>query len=263
MKRVSDERRLTEGIDALARAADKASARGRDSAARSYVLGKPSGALARDEVLIAVADTTSVVLKLVKIPRRPVVAGRAANPRLEEVARRIAEIDLAATEIARAAGPDTAAPPPLTDQEERVLREGELDPRPLGWNETHLLYHATAEYARLLNESYTVEEVARLLGVNTSRIRQRLIGPARTLFGVKLGKAWRVPTFQFQGRRLVPGLGIVLRRLPGNLHPVALHRWFTSPNPDLASAGGTPISPLGWLRTGNPPEIVAELAGDL
>jgi len=263
MKRVSDERRLTEGIDALARAADKASARGRDSAARSYVLGKPSGALARDEVLIAVADATCVVLKLVKIPGKPVAAGRAANPRLEEVARRIAEIDLAATEIARAAGPAPAPPPPLTDQEEHVLREGELDPRPLGWNETHLLYHATAEYARLLNESYTVEEVARLLGVNTSRIRQRLIGPARTLFGVKFGKAWRVPRFQFQGRRLVPGLEIVLRRLPANLHPVAVHRWFTSPNPDLASDGGTPISPLGWLRTGNPPELVAELAADL
>ena len=132
--------------------------------------------------MIAVADATSVALKLVKIPARPAAAGRAANPRLEEVARRIAEIDLVATEIARAAGPAPAAPPPLTDQEERALREGELDPRPLGWNETHLLYHATAEYARLLNESYTVEEVARLLGVNTSRIRQRLIGPARTLF---------------------------------------------------------------------------------
>ena len=121
MKRVSHERRLAEGIDALARAADKASARGRDSAA-SYVLHKPSGALARDEVLIAVADATCVVLKLVKIPGKPVAAGRAANAQLEEVARRIAEIDLVATEIARAAGPAPAPPPPLTDQEEHVLR---------------------------------------------------------------------------------------------------------------------------------------------
>jgi len=258
LKRVSDKRLLTEGIDVLARAADKASAR-----STSYVLTKPPGVLAGDEMLIAVADATCVALRLVKIPVRPVAAGRAANAQLEEVARRVAEIDLVATEVARGAGSAPAPPPPLTDQEERVLRKGGLDPQPLAWNETHLLYQATAEYARLLKDSYTVEEVARLLGVNTSRIRQRLIGPARTLYGVKFGKAWRIPRFQFQGRRLVPGIEIMLRRLPANLHPVAVYRWFTSPNPDLTSADGTPISPLGWLRIGNPPEVVADLAADL
>lgn len=260
MKRRAGRRRLTEGIDALARAAGT-SARG---AARggSFVLSERPQALANDEVLIAVADATSIALKLVKMPTRPVAAGHGANTQLEELARRIAEIDLVATEFARTADRATAAPP-LTEQEERVLRDGGLDPGPLAVNETPVLYRATAEYAKLLNDSYTVGRAAELLGVNTSRIRQRLIGKPRTLYGIKLGKGWLIPRFQFHGRRLVPGIETVLKGIPANLHPVAVHRWFTSPNPDLISADQTPITPLDWLRIGNPAGVVADLATDL
>lgn len=262
LKRRASQRPLTEGIDALAKAADRTSGRGAARGA-SFVLGKRSGALANDEVLIAVADATSLALKLVKIPARPGAAVRATNTQLEELARRIAEIDVVATEIARTAGRATAAPPPLTEHEERLLREGGLDPRPLGPSETPVLYRATAEYATLLNDSYTVGQAAALLGVNTSRIRQRLIGEPRTVYGIKFGKGWRIPRFQFQGRRLVPGIETVVPRIPANLHPVAVHRWFTSPHQDLTSAGQTPISPLDWLRIGNPPGVVADLAAGL
>jgi hypothetical protein len=213
-------------------------------------------------VLIAVADATSIALKLVKIPARPAAAVRATHTELEGLARRIAEIDLVATEIARTAGRATAAPP-LTEQEERLLRDAELDPRPLGVNETPVLYRATAEYAKLVNDSYTVGQAADLLGVNPSRIRQRLIGEPRTLYGVKFGKGWRIPRFQFQGRRLVPGIGTVLQRMPTNLHPVAMYRWLTSAHPDLTSENQAPISPLDWLRIGNLPGVVADLASDL
>jgi hypothetical protein len=260
LKRRASQHPLTKGIDALARVADKTSRRGAARGA-SVVLSERPHALANDDVLIAVADATSVALKLIKVPAGRGAAVRGPTTQVEDVARRIAEIDLIAAELARTARAKAA--PPLTEQEERLLRDAGLDPRPLTVNETPALYRATAEYAKLINDSYTVGQAADLLGVNTSRIRQRLIGEPRTLYGIKFGKGWRIPRFQFQGRRPVPGIETVLPRMPANLHPVAVHRWFTSPNPDLTSADQAPMSPLDWLRVGNPPGAVADLATDL
>jgi hypothetical protein len=113
-----------------------------------------------------------------------------------------------------------------------------------------------------LHDSYTAEQAADLLGVNASRIRQRLGGPSRTLYGIKPGKEWRIPKFQFEGRRLIPGIERVVERLAAGLHPVAVYRWFLTPIPDL-TVDETPTSPLDWLRLGNPPEVVAELAAGL
>jgi hypothetical protein len=220
--------------------------------------------LARDEVLIAVADAGSVALQRIKIPARHAAAGagRTAS-NLAEAARRLAEIELVATEIAQVPPAATAPAAVLTASEERLLREGRLDPGALTPGEAHLLHRTSAEYAKLLNDSYTVEDVARLLAVNTSRIRQRLTGTPRTLYGIKAGKSWQIPKFQFHGRRLVPGIARVLERLAVDLHPVAVYRWFTSPSPDLTFEGDTSISPLDWLRVGNAPEVVAALAADL
>ncbi len=106
-------------------------------------------------------------------------------------------------------------------------------------------------------------EVARLLGVDDSRVRQRLT--KRSLYGIKLPDGWRLPAFQFDPARpgrLVPGIGRVLPRLDPALHPVAVYRWFTLPNVDLV-LDDTPVSPLDWLRSGGDPTEVAALAADL
>jgi len=251
------DRPLSDGIDALTRAAAKSRAR-----AASFTLREPPEALARGAILIAIASARGLVLKLVKARPELATASRATEIHLEEFARRLAEIDLLAGEIAESVRHPTAAPP-MTQQEEDVLKSGDLDIRPLGAAERPLLQRATAEYARLLSESYTVPQTAHLLAVNTSRIRQRLTGTPRTLYGIKLGKSWRIPKFQFQRRGLVPGIQSVIARLAPDLHPVAVHRWFTSPHPDLLSADESALSPLDWLRVGNPPDAVAELAADL
>ena len=257
---------LAEGITRLARAASipgKGTAKRGATPGSSFVLAKPSPALATDEVLIAVADASSVALQRVKIPGpRTGTAPGAVLSKVSEIARRIAEIELIASELARTA-PGPSPPAPLTDAEDRLLREAGLAPGPLAAAEAHGLHRTTAEYARLLHDSYTVERAARLLTVNTSRIRQRLTGRPRTLYGIKVGKIWRVPTFQFQGRRLIPGIERVVARLAADLHPVAVYRWFTSPTPDLTFEDDTPLSPLDWLRSGHPPEAAAELAAGL
>lgn len=269
MKATSRQHQLTQGIEALARAVGTARRRPAGRAAAlgpraSFVLPEPPAALATDELLVVVADARSVALQRLSVPAAgPVAAGGSRPSKLAEIARRIAEIEVIAVEIAQTR-PAVAAPlAPLPEPEERLLRASGLDPRPLAPDEAYLLHRTTAEYAKLLSESYTVEEAARLLGVNASRIRQRLTGAPRTLYGIKSGKSWRIPRFQFPGRRLVPGIERTLGRLAADVHPVAVYRWFTSPNPDLVFGDKTPTSPLDWLRAGNPPDVVAELAASL
>jgi hypothetical protein len=253
MKNAPAKHMLNEGLAALARAAGKASVRG--AKAGLFLLHERLEALTEGAVLIAVADINGVAVRLVDTAvQHPIES-------LDDFARRVAEIDLVASQIAHEVRPTPSAPT-LTPQEESVLRGGGLEPDTLEANERHLLYQATAEYADLLHDAYDVDQAARILRVNRSRIRQRLTGTPRTLYGVKHGKSWRIPRFQFLQRQLVPGIESVVSRLPENLHPVAVYRWFTSPNQDLTIVERL-VSPLDWLKSGNPPQAVADLATEL
>ena len=121
---------------------------------------------------------------------------------------------------------------------------------------------ATLEFASLIGDAYTVQQAAQLLSVNPSRIRQRLTARPPTLYGIKDGGAWRIPEFQFHGRQLTKGIDRVTPKLPADLSPVAVVRWFTLPNPDLEVDDGA-VSPLQWLRAGGDPKVAAELAAGL
>lgn len=72
--------------------------------------------------------------------------------------------------------------------------------------------------------------------------------------------------FQFNDRKLVPGIGKVLAALPSSLNPVSVLSWFMVPNPDLEapeegnSQRTIRFSPRDWLLIGNPPEKVVKLA---
>jgi hypothetical protein len=116
-------------------------------------------------------------------------------------------------------------------------------------------------YLTILETSYDVAAAARLLRVNTSRIRQRLI--ARELYGIKEGKKWLLPRFQFLGNRLVPGIERVIPHIRPEQHPLGTVNWFHIPNPDLAiGEDEVPTTPLDWLASGRDPTAVAELVGD-
>jgi hypothetical protein len=120
------------------------------------------------------------------------------------------------------------------------------------------------EFAALLSSALGVGEAARRLGVQPARIRQRLVGPPRSLYGVKRDGEWWLPLFQFTPDGLLPGIAEVIEALDPELNPVAVWRWFTSPNPDLERAeGDPPASPLEWLRAGHPPAVLVPLAADL
>ncbi len=149
----------------------------------------------------------------------------------------------------------------LTPAEVQALQRGgfELEQQDLG--DTDPLARTAAEYAALLATSRAVPESAEALGVDSSRVRQRLA--ARTLYGIKVRSGWKLPSFQFEpSGGTVPGIEEVLPRLDPALHPVAVHRWFVTPTPDLELEGES-VSPLTWLRAGGSPRQVGELAAGL
>jgi hypothetical protein len=150
----------------------------------------------------------------------------------------------------------------LTPPEETVLTRGGVEP--VSAEELRLVEgQAAAAYQELREQSLSVEDAADLLGVNASRVRQRLA--ERSLYGVKDGNAWRLPGFQFVAAGLVPGIEVVFRRLPPELSPLAVARWLVTPNPDLTTRDDDehPLSPRQWLLEGHPPEAAAALAASL
>ncbi|HSB19039.1 MAG TPA: hypothetical protein VLD85_03410 [Anaeromyxobacteraceae bacterium] len=189
--------------------------------------------------------------------------GRRAPLRPEEVeavATRVALLDLAAEEM----GLYRPRPRPegggLTAREARLLEPAMRRLRasiPRNAPDPHAAY--LAHLAKLRADSLSVEEAAKLLGVNPSRIRQRLGGKPRTLLGMKVGRSWRVFRYQLEGDRLVPNLEKVIAAMPRGRDPTGEHNWLTLPDPDL-EVGDRTVSPITWLRMGRDPEPVIEVA---
>jgi hypothetical protein len=135
---------------------------------------------------------------------------------------------------------------------EPIEREGPDDP----------LVRTAAKYTSLIATALTVNQAAALLGVNSSRIRQQLLD--HTIYGIKVAHSWRLPLFQFDDERLLPGVGEVFSRLDWSVHPVGVYNWFVNPDPDLQTdEDQAPLSPRDWLRSGRSPARVAELASAL
>jgi hypothetical protein len=160
----------------------------------------------------------------------------------------------------------------LPEAELAVLRSGgfDVDAGPAAGDDP--IARASAAYSALLETALTIKAVAAALGRNESRVRQRLL--QRSLYGVRRGRSWLLPLFQFQiaeleGRRVVkgvvPGVERVFPALSPELHPVSVWRWFTSPSTELAddAASERTVSPRDWLLGGRDPGPVAALARDL
>jgi hypothetical protein len=122
------------------------------------------------------------------------------------------------------------------------------------------LARSIVDFIALVETSLTAARAARLLGVDVSRIRQRL--RERSLFGVEYEGEWQLPRFQFERRKVLPGLAQVLAALPEEVNALDVAEWFLSPNPDL-ELEDEPLSPRAWLLRGLPPERVAALAQGL
>jgi hypothetical protein len=174
------------------------------------------------------------------------------------------EFTAALVEFADRAGPLALVDVDPTDyfggHQQSALRKLGATLTPLQAGELGPIAGVAVAHAELVARSLTVAETAKRLGVDTSRVRQRIY--ARSLYAFKHRGAWRIPAFQLRRRKIVPGLDAAVSALSPALHPVAVSRWFTTPNPDLVIDDWT-VAPIGWLAAGGVPEIVASLAGSI
>jgi hypothetical protein len=231
----------------------------RAAGTRGFRFAEPLTPLAEDEVVVAVIGRDSVALERKKAS----VYRKLRDGVARRLAMRIAAIDLAASRLDEDEAEERAREHPFSNHEQAALQEGGLIAERVRETRSSPVTQAQAEFARLCADALTVEQAARLLGVNTSRIRQRLTGDSPTLFGLKLGGRWTLPGFQFRRGRVVPGLDKVIPAVPRDLDPVSVHRWLTTPDEDLEIGGGRPVSPLDWLAMGRDPAAVVGLARDL
>lgn len=150
----------------------------------------------------------------------------------------------------------------LPAAEAELLREGGFDLSARRRGPKDPLARGLAEHAALIKTSLSVAEAATLLGVSEGRIRQRL--GKHELFGIPMGREWRLPRFQFGEDGELPGWSHVAAQLPAELSPVALAAWMATPNPDLVvGEEETPVSPREWLASGRSPKAVIRLVADL
>lgn len=154
----------------------------------------------------------------------------------------------------------------LTAAEVATLERGGFEVEPAaGAASEDPLARTVADYAALLETGLTTAEAAALLGVDPSRVRHMLVADPPRLYGIRTPSGWCLPRFQFNGERPLTGAGEVLGRVDSDLHPVAVYRWFTSPNPDLVDErlSPRPLSPREWLQLGLPTAPAADLAAGL
>lgn len=159
------------------------------------------------------------------------------------------------------AEPDQELPP----EELAALHSGGFSTRRQSLGSDDPVFRGALDFSALIATAVSTKEAAKLLDVDPSRIRQRLLGPHSSLYGVKWRGEWLLPRFQFAGRVEVPGLDEVMPRLDPGLNPVTVARWFLSPSPDLVAEknGDEPMSPREWLLAGYSPVEVARLADGL
>ena len=115
------------------------------------------------------------------------------------------------------------------------------------------------DYMALIETSLSTAEAATTLGVDVSRIRQRI--RERSMFGVEYEGEWRLPRFQFERNKVLPGVAEVLTGLPLEINPLDVATWFLEPNIDLeAGENEPPMSPRTWLLRGGSSSTLARLA---
>ncbi len=119
------------------------------------------------------------------------------------------------------------------------------------------LLASITDYMALLETSWTTAEVAELLAVDVSRIRQRL--RERSLYGIEYDGERRLPRFQLERGQVLPGLREILAVLPEALNPLDVAEWFLARNPDLELEDQA-VSPRAWLLRGEAVSTVVELA---
>lgn len=157
-------------------------------------------------------------------------------------------------DAARKLSPPNPDPSHYFSADQRAaLTDTGLDLSPYAEGEADFRAKTVAAHAVLAESALTVSEAARALGVDDSRIRHRL--KERRLTGWK-DQGWRLPSWQFSGSGVLPGLEVVLRALPADQPALVVAAFMNTPQTDLV-INDRPVTPRQWLLAGGNPELAA------
>ena len=148
----------------------------------------------------------------------------------------------------------------LTAEEERIFEEMGFDLSPLPEDAPDPLEESRREFLELVTSgSFSVAEAA--YNLNRSQATISSLIDDRRLFALWHEGRWRIPKFQFSkdGRELIPGIEDVNIRIPSDMHPLGIERWYRIGDADNDGEDQS-LSPLEWLRTGRELKTVLQSA---
>jgi hypothetical protein len=166
---------------------------------------------------------------------------------VEDAARRLTPAD-----------PDPAAY--FSTAQRTAMTEVGLDLSPASGDDADYRARTVAAQAVLRDSAFTVADAAATIGIDTSRVRHRLL--SRRLSGWKERGGWRLPAWQFTTDGVLPGLETVLAATDADQPALVVAAFMTTPQPDLR-LGDAPSTPRQWLLAGGDPVAVAGLASTL
>ncbi|GAA1951426.1 DNA-binding protein [Amycolatopsis minnesotensis] len=137
-----------------------------------------------------------------------------------------------------------------------ALTDVGLDLSPYQEDEADFRARTVAAHAVFAESSLTANEVAKNLGVDRSRIRHKL--SESRLTGWKDQSGWRLPSWQFTGSGVLPGLEVVLAAVPADQPALVVAAFMSTPQEDLV-INERPATPRQWLLAGGDPEAVVAL----
>jgi len=163
-------------------------------------------------------------------------------------------------DAARRLSPPNPDPSHYFSADQRAaLTDVGLDISPRTEDEPDFRARTVAAHAVLADSALSVLEAAKALGVDDSRIRHRL--KEGRLTGWK-DQGWRLPSWQFTGSGVLPGLEIVLRAVPDDQPALVVAAFMSTPQADLV-INDHPATPRQWLLSGGDPDHVAKLVATL
>ena len=151
----------------------------------------------------------------------------------------------------------------LSEHELKVLEEGGFPKLPAEISLGDNIAIVAGEIGVLIASALSQAQAAHLLGVDPSRIRQRI--SQGSLYAITDENNVKVlPRFQFTDKGALPGLDKILPVIHKEAHPIAVQRFFLTPNADLFSEElQANLSPRDWLMTGHQSEPIVKMAADL
>jgi hypothetical protein len=115
---------------------------------------------------------------------------------------------------------------------------------------------ALRAWFQVYRSAMRTQDVARMLGVHPSRIRQRL--KDRTLIALDDAGELRIPALLFEDGSELPGLRRVLPAVPADIRPLEVLSWLATPTQELQDADDLPRSPRDFLlATGDADRVIA------